>query len=305
MDETPETPSPAGERIAKVLSRAGVASRRVAERMIAEGRVSVNGRVIDSPARNVTSADKVVVDGKPLAEAEPARLWLYHKPAGLVTTAKDEKGRATIYDRLPADLPRVMPVGRLDLTSEGLLLLTNDGGLKRRLELPSTGWQRKYRVRVKGRPEETALEPLRRGIVVEGERFQPMTVEIDRQQGANAWLTVALREGRNREIRRAMEHVGLVVNRLIRISYGPFRLGELAAGAVEEIRPKVLRDQLGIGLADPEATGTARPAARAAKRGGPGKPRSGPGGKPSAGSRPARGPAGRGAPKSGAPRRRS
>ena len=236
----------AGERVAKRLARAGVASRREAERMIEAGRVSVNGRVLRSPAVNVTAADEIRVDGRPLAAAEPPRLWRYHKPAGLVTTTRDEKGRATIFDRLPAELPRVMTVGRLDLNSEGLLLLTNDGAIKRRLELPSTGWLRKYRVRVHGAPTEETLEPLRRGISLAGERFQPMTVSLDRRQGANAWLTVALREGRNREVRRALEAVGLTVNRLIRISYGPFQLGDLAPGAVEEVRPRVLADQLGL-----------------------------------------------------------
>ncbi len=235
-----------GERIAKRLARAGVASRREAERMIEAGRVRVNGRVLASPALNVTARDRILVDGKPLAAAEPPRLWRYHKPAGLVTTARDEKGRPTVFDRLPPELPRVMPVGRLDLNSEGLLLLTNDGELKRRLELPSTGWLRKYRARVHGRPTEAMLAPLTRGITVDGERFQPITVTIDRQQGANAWLTIGLREGRNREIRRALESVGLAVNRLIRISYGPFQLGDLAAGVVEEVRPKVLADQLGL-----------------------------------------------------------
>ena len=235
-----------GERIAKRLARAGVASRREAERMIEAGRVRVNGRVLASPALNVTARDRILVDGKPLAEAEPPRLWRYHKPAGLVTTERDEKGRATVFDRLPPGLPRVMSVGRLDLNSEGLLLLTNDGELKRRLELPSTGWLRKYRARVHGHPTETMLAPLARGITVDGERFQPITVTIDRQQGANAWLTIGLREGRNREIRRALESVGLAVNRLIRISYGPFQLGDLAAGAVEEVRAKVLADQLGL-----------------------------------------------------------
>jgi len=241
-----------GERIAKVLSRAGLASRREAEAMVEAGRVQVNGKRIDSPALNVSPGDKVLVDGKPLAAPEPARLWLYHKPQGLVTTARDEKGRETVFDALPEDMPRVMSVGRLDISSEGLLLLTNDGELKRKLELPSTGWLRKYRVRVNGTPEEKMLEPLRKGIVLEGERFQPMAVAIDRQQGANAWLTVGIREGRNREVRRAMEAVGLAVNRLIRISYGPFQLGDLAAGAVEEVRSKVLRDQLG-GSPDAEA----------------------------------------------------
>ncbi len=237
---------PGGERIAKRLARAGVASRRAAEAMILEGRVAVNGRVIESPALNVTAADRITVDGAPLPEAEPLRLWRYHKPAGLVTSAADEKGRATVFDRLPEEMPRVMSIGRLDLNSEGLLLLTNDGALKRRLELPSTGWVRKYRVRAKGAPDDAALEPLRRGITVGGERFQPMSVSIDRQQGANVWLTVGIREGKNREVRRALEAVGLTVNRLIRVSYGPFQLGDLAPGGVEEIRPKVLRDQLGL-----------------------------------------------------------
>ncbi len=235
-----------GERIAKVLARAGIASRRAAERMIAEGRVSVNGRVIDGPALNVTADDRISVDGRPLAPPERPRLWLYHKPAGLVTSAADEKGRATVFDALPPDMPRVMSVGRLDLNSEGLLLLTNDGGIKRRLELPSTGWLRKYRVRVKGGPRDADLEPLRRGMDVEGVTFQPMQVTIDRLQGANAWLTVGLREGKNREIRRALSAIGLEVNRLIRISYGPFRLGDLAAGAVSEVKPRVMADQLGL-----------------------------------------------------------
>ncbi len=239
-------PTPPGDRIAKVLARAGVASRREAERMITEGRVAVNGKLIDSPALNVTAADRITVDNQPLAEPEPPRLWLYHKPQGLVTTTKDEKGRRTIFDDLPPELPRVLTVGRLDLNSEGLLLLTNDGEVKRKLELPSTGWLRKYRVRVKGAPVDETFDPLRKGLTVDGERFQPMTVTLDRQQGANAWATVALREGKNREIRRAMEAIGLAVNRLIRISYGPFRLGDLAQGAVEEVRPRIVADQLGL-----------------------------------------------------------
>ncbi|KPQ17102.1 MAG: 23S rRNA pseudouridine2605 synthase [Rhodobacteraceae bacterium HLUCCO18] len=245
-----------GDRIAKVLSRAGVASRREAERMIAEGRVSVNGARIDSPALNVTPADRIAVDGKPVEAPDRPRLWLYHKPAGLVTSAADEKGRRTVFDALPEGMPRVMTIGRLDLTSEGLLLLTNDGGIKRQLELPSTGWLRKYRVRVKGAPDEAQLEPLRKGIEVEGVRYLPMQVTLDRQQGANAWLTIGLREGKNREIRRAMQALGLEVNRLIRVSFGPFRLGTLAEGAVEEVRPRVMADQLGMpelveGHADP------------------------------------------------------
>ena len=249
--------TPKGDRIAKVLARAGLSSRRGAESMIAAGRVSVNGKKIDSPALNVTDSDRITVDGKVISEPEPERMWLYNKPIGLVSSDADEKGRRTIYDALPDDLPRVMSIGRLDINSEGLLLLTNDGGIKRKLELPSTGWMRRYRVRINGRPTDATLDPLRKGITVDGERFQPMQITLDRQQGANAWLTVGLREGKNREIRRAMESIGLVVNRLIRISYGPFQLGDLKSGAVEEIRRKIVRDQLGIEAADP--SGTAKP----------------------------------------------
>jgi 23S rRNA pseudouridine2605 synthase len=253
--QPPKSDTPPGDRIAKVLSRAGLASRREAERMIEAGRVRVNGMQIDSPALNVTDSDQITVDGKPVGDPEPPRMWLYHKPTGLVTTNRDEKGRGTIFDDLPEDMPRVMSVGRLDLNSEGLLLLTNDGEIKRRLELPSNGWLRRYRVRVNGRPSDEALEPLRKGMTVDGEQFQPMTVSLDRQQGANAWLTIGLREGKNREIRRAMEAVNLSVNRLIRTSYGPFQLGELKPGEVEELKRKVVRDQLGIEIED--NTGTA------------------------------------------------
>ena len=238
--------TPKGDRIAKVIARAGLASRREAERMIEAGRVKVNGKTIESPALNVTPADRIMVDDRELAAPEPPRLWLYHKPTGLVTTMRDEKGRPTVFAALPPDMPRVMSVGRLDLNSEGLLLLTNDGEIKRRMELPATGWLRRYRVRVKGAPSDETLEPLRKGLTIEGERFQPMTVTLDRQQGANAWLTISLREGRNREIRRAMEAVGLAVNRLIRISYGPFQLRDLKPGEVEEVKQRVLRDQLGL-----------------------------------------------------------
>ena len=245
-NEKPKPPAPAGERIAKVLSRAGVSSRREAERMIELGEVAVNGKVITSPALNVTAADRITVRGELVGAPEPARLWLYYKPEGLVTSTSDEKGRDTVFDHLPEDMPRVMSIGRLDLNSEGLLLLTNDGEMKRRLELPSTGWLRKYRVRVKGNPTEPELEPLRKGITIDGERFQPMEVKLDRHQGANAWLTIGLREGKNREIRRAMDHIGLTVNRLIRVSYGPFRLNDMEPGTVEEVRGKVLRDQLGL-----------------------------------------------------------
>ena len=240
------TDTPSGDRIAKVLSRAGVASRREAERMIEAGRVSVNGKAITSPALNVTDKDRIVVDGKQVGEPDPPRLWLYHKPAGLVTTERDEKDRETVFANLPEGMPRVMSVGRLDLNSEGLLLLTNDGEIKRKLELPSTGWLRRYRVRINGAVSEDKLALLRKGIEVEGIKYQPMTVTFDRQQGANAWLTVALREGKNREIRRAMQAIGVTVNRLIRVSYGPFQLGELKAGEVEELRQRVVRDQLGL-----------------------------------------------------------
>lgn len=291
----PQSPPPAdaktpeGNRIAKVLSRAGIASRREAERMIQLGQVAVNGKVIDSPALNVTAKDRITVDGKPVGQPEPARLWLYYKPDGLVTSASDEKGRETIFDHLPEDLPRVMSVGRLDLNSEGLLLLTNDGGLKRKLELPSTGWLRKYRVRVKGNPTDPDLEPLRKGITIAGESFQPMVVVLDRIQGANAWLTVGLREGRNREVRRAMMAVNLTVNRLIRISYGPFRLGDMQPGDVEEVKARVLRDQLGQRETPEDAVAPA-----ATVRGkGPRLQRAKPGGPDSAEARPpARSPAG-------------
>lgn len=253
------------ERIAKRLARAGISSRRGAETMIAEGRISVNGKIIDSPALNVTALDRIMVDGTPLEPPAPAKLWRYYKPIGLVTSAKDEKGRTTVFDELPEDMPRVMSVGRLDLNSEGLLLLTNDGGLKRRLELPSTGWLRRYRVRVNGTPTEDMIAPLRRGIELEGEKFQPMEVTLDRQQGANAWLTIGLREGKNREIRRSMSHIGLYVNRLIRVSYGPFQLDGMKPGQVEPVRARVLAEQLGeappapIGAAKPKAPDSARP----------------------------------------------
>ncbi|MBU2937503.1 MULTISPECIES: pseudouridine synthase [Pacificibacter] len=245
-----------GDRIAKVLARAGVASRRDCEVIIDEGRVTVNGRKVVSPALNVLPGDRITVDGQQIGEAEPPRLWLYHKPLGLVTTEKDELGRKTVFENLPAGLPRVLSVGRLDLNSEGLLLLTNDGELKRKLELPDTGWLRKYRVRVKGSPSEALLDQLRKGVTIDGEDFQPMEVVFDRQQGANAWLTVGIREGRNREVRRAMEHIGVIVNRLMRISYGPFRLGTIRPGQAEEVKARVLRDQLGV---DPFASDIEHP----------------------------------------------
>ncbi len=235
-----------GERIAKWLARAGVASRRDAERMIAEGRVKLGGKVVETPATFITPGDRVTVDGKPVAPPERTRLFRYHKPDGLVTTHRDPEGRPTVFEKLPPGLPRLVSVGRLDLTSEGLLLLTNDGALARRLELPSNGWLRRYRVRVHGRVDEKALAALSRGVTIEGVQYGPIEAGLDARQGTNAWLTVSLREGKNREIRRVMAHLGLEVTRLIRTAYGPFQLGALPRGAVEEVNAKVLRDQLGL-----------------------------------------------------------
>jgi 23S rRNA pseudouridine2605 synthase len=272
MTDTPVHSGP--ERVAKIIARSGVASRRDAEKMILEGRVAVNGKTIDTPALDVLPKDKVTIDGKPIDAPQETRLWLYYKPLGLVTTEKDDQGRRTIFDEMPEGMPRVLNVGRLDLNSEGLLLLTNDGGLKRRLEHPETAWLRKYRVRVNGRPSNDTFNPLREGITIDGEDFQPMEVTLDRQQGANAWLTVGIREGKNREIRRAMNAINLTVNRLIRVSYGPFRLNDMQPGDVTEVKRKVLRDQLGdrllSGIEDGarEAPGPAR-ARPAPRRGRP------------------------------------
>ncbi len=292
MSKETQKSAPEGERIAKYLARAGVASRREVERMIEAGRITLNGKVLDTPAVKVTDADEIIIDNKPAPKKDPPRVWRYYKPVGLVTSESDEKGRDTVFDKLPVNMPRVLSVGRLDLNSEGLLLLTNDGGFKRTLELPSTGWLRKYRVRVNGSPVESMLEPLRQGIVVDGEKFQPMTVTMDRQQGANAWLTVGIREGKNREIRRAMEAVGLTVNRLIRVSYGPFQLGDLKPGEVAPIPPKVFWDQLSDAQkaehADAEPAEPLAPKAkRPVPRGGPGgKPGGKPGVKPTPGRKP-------------------
>jgi 23S rRNA pseudouridine2605 synthase len=227
------------------MARAGLCSRREAERWIAEGRVAVNGKRLDSPAVTVTDEDRITVDGKPIPAKQATRLWRYHKPRGRVTTARDPQGRPTVFDDLPADMPRVVTVGRLDLNSEGLLLLTNDGALKRRLELPATGWTRRYRVRVHGAIDPAALAPLAKGITIDGVRYGPVRAALDRQQGGNAWLTMSLTEGKNREIRRICEHLGWQVSRLIRLAYGPFQLGNLAPGAVEEVPAKVLREQIG------------------------------------------------------------
>lgn len=236
-----------GERIAKWLARAGVASRRDAERMLAEGRVRLNNQVVQHPATFVVAADIVQVDGAVVGAPERARLWRYHKPEGLVTTHRDPRGRPTVFQNLPAALPRVVSVGRLDLNSEGLLLLTNDGALARRLELPENGWLRRYRVRVHGEPDPRALAALAGGLTVEGVRYGPIEAGVDSRRGSNAWLTVSLREGRNREVRRVMAHLGLGVTRLIRVAYGPFQLGNLPRGAVDEVSAKVLREQLPAG----------------------------------------------------------
>lgn len=239
-----------GERIAKVMARAGICSRRDAEKIIADGRVSVNGKVIDSPALNVAVEDKILVDRKPLPTQETTRLFLYHKPAGLVTTHKDEQGRETVFENLPEGLPRVISVGRLDLNTEGLLLLTNDGELSRFLELPETGWSRRYRVRVHGKVDPKRLESLKNGITVDGVRYKSIEAvletppEGESKKGANSWITITLREGKNREIRRVMEALGLQVTRLIRTDYGPFSLGKIPRAGAVEVKEHILKNQI-------------------------------------------------------------
>ena len=240
--------SSASERIAKVMARAGLCSRRDAERWIAEGRVSVNGEILKTPACVVTEQDEIVVNGKPIKSKEQTKLYLYHKPVGLVTTHKDEMGRSTIFQNLPSNLPRVISVGRLDLNTEGLLLLTNDGELSRYLELPTTGWKRKYRVRVHGIIDSKKLDGLKKGIVVDGVSYRSIIAEIDEEakekSGANTWLNITLKEGKNREIRKVMEALGLRVNRLIRVSYGPFQLGTMTPGSVQEVKTQVMKEQI-------------------------------------------------------------
>ncbi len=252
--EKPRKPRPAAaetvgadvpQRISKIMARAGVASRRDIERMIMEGRVSLNGKLLDSPVVNATLADHIEVDGQPIRGIERTRLWLYHKPSGLVTTNSDPEGRPTVFDNLPEDLPRVLSIGRLDINTEGLLLLTNDGGLARVLELPATGWLRRYRVRAHGSIDQAALDKLKDGIAVDGVLYGAIDATLDKVQGSNVWITMGLREGKNREIKNVMGALGLDVNRLIRISYGPFQLGELPEGQAQEIRGRTLRDQLG------------------------------------------------------------
>ena len=238
-------PKKAGERVAKMISRAGLASRRDAEEWVTQGRVSVNGRVINSPALDITANDVVTVDGKPLPERERTRLFLYHKPRGLMTTHADPEGRPTVFDNLPEGLPRLISIGRLDFNTEGLLLLTNDGGLARVLELPETGWLRRYRVRAHGEVTQAQLDQLKEGVEVEGVKYGSIDATLERDQGANVWLVFAIREGKNREVRNVLAHLGLEVNRLIRVSYGPFQLGEIVEGEVEEVKTRVLREQLG------------------------------------------------------------
>jgi 23S rRNA pseudouridine2605 synthase len=261
-----------GERIAKWLARAGVASRREAERMIAAGRVRLDGKVIRSPALNISGDEEIRVDTRLVTTPEPTRLWRYHKPAGLLTTARDPEGRPTVFEKLPGNLPRVISVGRLDINTEGLLLLTNDGGLARQLELPATGWLRRYRVRAFGRIEQKALDTLKNGISLDGVRYGPVEAHFEKQQGGNCWLSLSLREGKNREIKKLLEHFGLKVNRLIRLSYGPFSLRELTVGEVKEVPRRVLRDQLGPEWAeklapDTKAAGGQRRPSRPGKTG--------------------------------------
>jgi 23S rRNA pseudouridine2605 synthase len=236
-----------GDRIAKVIARAGVCSRRDAEKLIAEGRVMIDGEVIKTPAIRVNENQVVSVDGKPLAEPESTRLWRYHKASGLVTTHKDPEGRPTVFQKLPTSLPRVVSVGRLDVNSEGLLLLTNDGAMARRLELPAAGWNRKYRVRLFGKVSQEELDKLAEGSVIDGVKYGPVIADLERVKGMYSWAHVSLKEGKNREVKRLMEHLGVKVARLIRIQFGPFHLGQLEPGHAEEIPAKIWREQLGMG----------------------------------------------------------
>ena len=255
------------ERIAKRLARAGVCSRREAERMIADGRVAIDGETLTSPAVSVTAEARITVDGKPVAKAERTRLWRFHKPRGVLTTHRDPEGRPTVFDGLPKALGRLISVGRLDYNSEGLLLLTNDGGLARRLELPSGGWVRRYRVRAFGKVDAGRLEALAAGITIDGVNYGPIQCGIESQRGDNSWLALSLKEGKNREIRRVMEHLGLTVNRLIRIGFGPFALGKLAPGAIEQVPAKAIAEKLGKGGAGAKAA-KAKPRARKPAPGG-------------------------------------
>ena len=273
------SPDKSGERIAKVIARAGLASRREAEAWIAAGRVAVNGAAIASPALNVTARDRITVDGQPLPRRARTRLFLHNKPRGLVTTHSDPQGRDTIFRALPKHLPRLISIGRLDINTEGLLLLTNDGGLARVLELPATGWLRRYRVRALGRVTQEALDRLKPGVTIDGVRYGPIEATLDREQGANVWLTFAIKEGKNREVRKVLEQLGLKVNRLIRLSYGPFELGDLDDGAVQEVATAELRELLGpdivkqaevdfVSPLEDEAALARRPGAKRAAKGG-------------------------------------
>lgn len=236
------------ERIAKFMARSGVCSRREAEEIIKQKRVTVNGETIESPAFNVNGDEKILLDGEKLPQIEQTRLWLYHKPAGLLTTHKDTADRATVFDNLPPYMPRVISVGRLDLNSEGLLLLTNNGALSRQLELPQNGWKRRYKVRVHGFVDKKKLAELEKGVTIDGVEYGAVKIEFEGQNSANAWLTITLSEGKNREVRKLMKHIGLEVSRLIRLSYGPFQLGSLKRGEVREVPQKVLKEQLGSKL---------------------------------------------------------
>jgi len=236
-----------GERIAKVIARAGICSRRDAEKMIAEGRVALNGEPVTTPATKVGENDVIAIDGKPLDEPEPARLWRYHKPSGLVTTHKDPQGRPTVFANLPKNIPRVVSVGRLDFNSEGLLLLTNDGDLARRLELPASGWTRRYRARLFGKVAQTDLDKLATGITIDGVKYGPVIADLERSKGVYSWALISLKEGKNREVKRVMERIGVKVARLIRVQFGPFHLGHLEPGQTEEIPAKLWREHLGIG----------------------------------------------------------
>jgi 23S rRNA pseudouridine2605 synthase len=262
----PDMDTATAQRLAKWIARAGICSRREAERLIADGRVDVDGEAPNGPGMTVDDPSRITVDGEPLPPLEPTRLFRFHKsPGTLVTERGDPDGRPTIYDRLPGTLPRVVPVGRLDLNTEGLLLLTNDGELKRRLELPATGWIRRYRARVYGNVDEAALAKLAQGITVDGVAYGGIHATLDQRTGANAWLTLALREGKNREVRRVLEHLGLRVSRLIRTSYGPFQLGSLKPDRVAEVAPKVLAEQLGLPMPADAHVGAAKPKAKPTK----------------------------------------
>jgi len=255
-----------GERIAKVMARAGLCSRREAEVWIGQGRVSVDGQVLKSPAITVSDDNRVLVDGKPLPEVEAPRIWRYHKPRDQVTSTHDPAGRPTVFDALPPDMPRVLSIGRLDINSEGLLLFTNDGGVKRRLELPSNGWTRRYRVRVYGQVDQKTLSKLAEGVTVEGIAYGPIEATLERAGHTNAWLMMALKEGKNREIRRVCEHLGLKVSRLIRLSYGAFQLGSLGPGEIREIPAKVVREQLGLADAENPSGGYAKAKSKSKSR---------------------------------------